>query len=348
MYSTRRSASNRVKDQHGAAADLGIGVPPDRGSLRGEGGVVRCPICGSAQTGLYRTDVVDLEYFVIPPRDFAMQKCRDCGSQFLTPRPLESELPPFYPADYHAYNENHSGVARLLVQFRARSGPASTANSSRVAPAASSMSAPATAAISTSSVDSSTWNARESKFSRRSRPRVEREDTTSLQARSRASDLTGHIGRYDIVSMNHVLEHVVSPERCSSVPTIYCGQGDMSSASCRRSRPGRAGFLGATGVAITSRGTCRSHRSRDSPAFWSTLACRLSGSGRRRIFRRRSRCRTPCSTRVASCDAERQNTRLRCPPRRRPPFRNGRLAVRPGWHRQLSSAERALVTALSG
>ncbi len=58
---------------------------------------------------------------LIPPRDFAMQKCGDCGSEFLTPRPLESELPPFYPSDYHAYNENHSGVARLLVQSRARS-----------------------------------------------------------------------------------------------------------------------------------------------------------------------------------------------------------------------------------
>ncbi len=31
----------------------------------------------------------------------------DCGSQFLSPRPTESELPPFYPGDYHAYNENH-------------------------------------------------------------------------------------------------------------------------------------------------------------------------------------------------------------------------------------------------
>ena len=87
----------------------------------GEVAPVHCPICGSDRTWLYRTDVTDLEYFVVPGRNFVVQKCGNCGSESLTPRPLESELPPFYPSDYHAYNENHSGVARLLVQFRARS-----------------------------------------------------------------------------------------------------------------------------------------------------------------------------------------------------------------------------------
>ncbi len=56
----------------------------------------------------------------IPP-GFAIQKCDSCHSEFLDPRPTESELPPFYPSDYHAYNENHGGVARLLVEPRARS-----------------------------------------------------------------------------------------------------------------------------------------------------------------------------------------------------------------------------------
>src|ERR1700723_161327 len=84
-------------------------------------GLVRCPICGSNHTRLYRSDLSDLEYFVVPLRPFALQKCTDCGSEFLNPRPLEAEPPPFYPDDYHAYNENHGGVARLLVEFRARS-----------------------------------------------------------------------------------------------------------------------------------------------------------------------------------------------------------------------------------
>ena len=46
---------------------------------------------------VYRTDVVDLEYFVDPPRAFVIQKCVRCESEFLDPRPTESELPPFYP-----------------------------------------------------------------------------------------------------------------------------------------------------------------------------------------------------------------------------------------------------------
>jgi SAM-dependent methyltransferase len=176
-----------------------------------EGGVISCPICGSAQTGLYRTDVVDLEYFVIPPRDFAMQKCRDCESQFLTPRPLESELPPFYPADYHAYNENHSGVARLLVQFRARTrarfyGQLVQSRPGRI-------------------FDVGTGDCRHFDELRRfldlECAGVEIQPEIAAKGRARgydvlegtleSADLSGHIGRYDIVSMNHVLEHVVSP-----------------------------------------------------------------------------------------------------------------------------------------
>ncbi len=33
-----------------------------------------------------------------------------------------------------------------------------------------------------------------------------------LEGTLEAADLTGHVGRYDVVSMNHVLEHVVSPQ----------------------------------------------------------------------------------------------------------------------------------------
>ena len=58
---------------------------------------VECPICGSSRTRLLRADVVDLEYFVVPLRPFVVQKCDDCGSEFLDPRPVESELPPSIP-----------------------------------------------------------------------------------------------------------------------------------------------------------------------------------------------------------------------------------------------------------
>jgi SAM-dependent methyltransferase len=175
------------------------------------GGLVRCPICGSDHTRLYRSDVVDLEYFVIPPRHFDMQKCGDCGSEFLNPRPLESELPPFYPSDYHAYNENHSGLARLLVQFRSRSrarfyGQLIGSHSGSI-------------------FDVGTGDCRHFDELRRfldlECAGIEIQPDVAAKGRARGydvlegtlegADLSAHAGKYDIVSMNHILEHVVSP-----------------------------------------------------------------------------------------------------------------------------------------
>jgi SAM-dependent methyltransferase len=174
-------------------------------------GLVRCPICGSDHTWLYRTDVEDLEYFVIPPRDFTMQKCGDCGSEFLNPRPLESELPPFYPSDYHAYNENHDGVARLLVQFRARSRARLYGRLIQSRPG--------------HIFDVGTGDCRHFDELRRfldlKCAGIEIQPDIAAKGRARGydvldgtletADLADHVGRYDIVSMNHVLEHVVYP-----------------------------------------------------------------------------------------------------------------------------------------
>jgi len=190
----------------GAASRPAKGVPDADGD-----GAVRCPICGSSTTWLYRTDVADLEYFVVPLRAFAVQKCGSCESEFLAPRPLESELPPFYPSDYHAYNENHSGVARLLVEFRARSrarlyGRLIGGRSGRI-------------------FDVGTGDCRHFDELRRyldvECAGVEIQPDVADKGRARgydviegtleSADLTGHMGRYDIVSMNHVLEHVISP-----------------------------------------------------------------------------------------------------------------------------------------
>jgi SAM-dependent methyltransferase len=172
---------------------------------------VRCPICGSEDTWLYRTDVTDLEYFVIPPRPFATQKCRGCGSEFLNPRPLDSELPPFYPSDYHAYNENHGRVARLLVEFRARSRARFYGRLIQDRPGRL--------------FDVGTGDCRHFDELRRyldlECAGVEIQPEVAAQGQARgydvlegtleAADLTDHVGRYDVVSMNHVLEHVVSP-----------------------------------------------------------------------------------------------------------------------------------------
>jgi len=197
-----------MESQHGIAADPSRSEEP---SDEDDSGSVRCPICNSGQTWLYRTDVVDLEYFVEPPRDFGVQKCRHCGSEFLDPRPEESELPPFYPSDYHAYNENHGRIARLLVEARARSrarfyGRLIKSRPGRI-------------------FDVGTGDCRHFDELRRfldlECSGIEIQPEVAAKGRARGydvlegtletADLTGHLGTYDVVSMNHVLEHVVYP-----------------------------------------------------------------------------------------------------------------------------------------
>ncbi len=191
-----------------------IAADPSRSeeaSNEDHGGSVRCPICNSDQTWLYRTDVVDLEYFVEHPRDFSVQKCRHCGSEFLHPRPKESELPPFYPSDYHAYNENHGRIARLLVEARARRRARFYGRLIQNQPGRI--------------FDVGTGDCRHFDELRRfldlECAGIEIQPEIAAKGRARgydvlegtleAADLTGHLGTYDVVSMNHILEHVVYP-----------------------------------------------------------------------------------------------------------------------------------------
>ena len=152
----------------GADAELDGGPAPGGG----EGDLAICPICGSASTWRYRTTWWTSSTSWCPPGSSSSRNAETANPSSSTPRPSESELPPFYPSDYHAYNENHGGVARLLVQARARSRATLLRRLIRRSPGVSSTWARATAGTSTSSVDSSTSNARASRSSRTSRPRV--------------------------------------------------------------------------------------------------------------------------------------------------------------------------------
>ena len=106
-----RSARTRCRP---ARNGVGGGAWATRSRRRARSAARETPPCSGPTS-------VDLEYFVAPPRPFTMRRCGSCGSQFLGPRPTEEELPPFYPSDYHAYNENHGALQQLLVRYRARS-----------------------------------------------------------------------------------------------------------------------------------------------------------------------------------------------------------------------------------
>jgi len=173
---------------------------------------VPCPICGSTATAVWTTAVRDFEYFVVPPRPFSERRCDDCSSQFLGPRPTEEELPPFYPSDYHAYNENHGALQQLLVKYRGRSrakfyGSLITSKPGRL-------------------FDVGAGDCRHFDELRRyldiECAGVEIQPDVVAKGRAlgydiiegtlESADLTGYKGQFDVVSMNHILEHVVEPK----------------------------------------------------------------------------------------------------------------------------------------
>jgi SAM-dependent methyltransferase len=186
-------------------------VLDDQDGADGGGPAARCPVCGSATTRRHRGDVEDLEYFVRPGRRFAVHRCDACESEFLHPRPTEAELPDFYPSDYHAYNEDHGPIARRLVASRARARARFYAELAEGRKARL--------------FDVGAGDCRHFDELRRTCDMefggVELQADVAAEARRRGydvvtgtletMDLTGREGQHDIVSMNHVLEHVVDP-----------------------------------------------------------------------------------------------------------------------------------------
>src|ERR1700675_1207446 len=66
-----------------------------------------CVVCGSTDTILSRADLADFEYSVRPELPLVAHRCMSCGSEYLHPRPTPEDLGHYYPADYHAYNDDH-------------------------------------------------------------------------------------------------------------------------------------------------------------------------------------------------------------------------------------------------
>jgi len=200
------ASTTRVESADSGTSAKSGEVPTEQGDER-----VLCPICGTGNTRLYRDDVADMEYFVVPARRFDVQKCDSCGSEFLSPRPTESELPPFYPSDYHAYNENHGAIARLLVKARARARARLYGGLIQNRPGRI--------------FDVGTGDCRHFDELRRfldiECSGIEIQPDIAAKGRARGydvlegtlenADLTRYVGKYDVVSMNHVLEHVVDP-----------------------------------------------------------------------------------------------------------------------------------------
>ena len=81
---------------------------------------IKCVVCNSQQIDSFKEQPEDYEYGVKTEREFRVLQCCQCGSRFVFPRPTVEELVSFYPLIYHAYNEDHGLIAKRLVSMRAK------------------------------------------------------------------------------------------------------------------------------------------------------------------------------------------------------------------------------------
>lgn len=171
----------------------------------------RCVVCESTEVQTSVSDPIDYEYGVVPDRRFEYLRCELCGSEWLEPRPTDADLASFYPDDYHAYSDDHGIVASLLVSMRAVMRGRKYRSMLRDGKGA---------LFDVGAGDSRHFRelARYADFEFAG---VEIQPDVAARGREagydittgtlEAMDVTPHANRYDIVSMNHVIEHVVDP-----------------------------------------------------------------------------------------------------------------------------------------
>ena len=175
-----------------------------------------CPVCESRDTCVSQPELVDHEYGVTPKRTFHYRLCQACRSQFLHPRPNDAEVESFYPLDYHAYSDDHGWVAGPLVAWRARSR--GRFYSGLVDGGRGSL------------FDVGAGDCRHFEELREycdfDVTGVEIKPEIAARARElgydvetgtlERMDIASHLGRHDVVSMNHVIEHVVEPRESAA------------------------------------------------------------------------------------------------------------------------------------
>lgn len=79
-----------------------------------------CVMCRVGQAGVLAEGPLDYEYDIQCQDEFSVYLCPECGGSFIHPRPTLPQLISFYPPNYHAYNEDHGVVAGTLVGMRAK------------------------------------------------------------------------------------------------------------------------------------------------------------------------------------------------------------------------------------
>lgn len=84
---------------------------------------IACPLCGSSDLTLV---VITPDPLGHVPGDFSVDRCRQCGHQFMNPRPTIRSLPDCYPPHYGPHQSAPSVSPRPLHQIGTLPSPGST------------------------------------------------------------------------------------------------------------------------------------------------------------------------------------------------------------------------------
>lgn len=172
---------------------------------------VACIVCMNRRVRISQNVLRDYEYGAKPTRQLVCFYCMNCRSEFIYPRPSEWEITTFYPEDYHAYHDDHGLVAKALVALRSKKR---AKYYSKIAGRRKGK------MFDVGAGDCRHFDALRSHCDFEFYG-VELKSEIAAKARARGyqvvdgtletMDLTGHEGQYDIVSMNHLIEHVIDP-----------------------------------------------------------------------------------------------------------------------------------------
>lgn len=170
-----------------------------------------CPACGAQAGHAIAAAPLDYEYGVTPRRPLGFLVCQTCGTEWLSPRPDVAELLTFYPPGYHAYNDDHGAIARRLIAVRGRL----RARQYRA------LLPPAGGSLFDVGAGDCRHFAELARYPGFSFSGVEINPAMAAQGRAAGYDVetgtleeidvTRHLARHHVVSMNHVLEHVIDP-----------------------------------------------------------------------------------------------------------------------------------------
>jgi hypothetical protein len=79
-----------------------------------------CPVCSAADSQRFSSPPEDFEYGVAVADQFDLRACKQCLSEFVWPRPNLEELQSMYPPSYYAYDQEMGVFWRALYNRRCR------------------------------------------------------------------------------------------------------------------------------------------------------------------------------------------------------------------------------------